>query len=126
MNTDARYRIRADDGRYAGYGLGPLSVSLAGEDTAYVFAQRVDADEAASKFSAELGEAVSVVEYPAVDGEVRVGDVVRFAAPVTTDEEGERFEVLEHRGDRALVRLVESGMRIEPTFVCPLNELVNG
>ena len=47
---------------------------------------------------------------------MKVGDVVRFAAPETEDEESERFVVLDLRGDRTLVEFV-CEMNIKPTFV---------
>ncbi len=123
MNDGMRYRLKASDGRFASYDLGPMRLSLAGEDTAYVFGQVADAQAAAEGFGKQLSEHLSVVEYPAIQGVLRVGDRVKFLSPQTPDEQVERFEVLELRGDRALVRFLDSGMRIEPTFVYQLEAL---
>lgn len=123
METDMRYRLRVADGRFAGYAFGPLSASLSGEDTAYVFRQRPDAQAVAKAFEKQLGLVLSVAEYPAIRGTVRVGDRVKFVSPDSIDEEGERFEVLELRGDRVLVRILNSGMQIEPHFVYRSKEL---
>ena len=123
METDMRYRLRAEDGRFAGYAQRPLSASLSGEDTAYIFRDRLDAQAATKVFEQQSGLKVLVAEYPAVRGTLRVGDRVRFAAPQTLDEQDERFEILELRGDRMLVRFLDSGMQIEPTFVYLLDEL---
>lgn len=123
MNREMRYRLRAADGRFASYALGPLSASLAGEETAYVFRLRPDAESAASAFEKHLGERLSVDEYPAIAGTLRVGDRVKFAAPQSVDEQAERFEIIELRGDRALVRFLDSGMRVAPTFVHSLEDL---
>jgi hypothetical protein len=123
MNGESRYRLQAFDGRFASYHLGPMRVSLAGEETAYVFGQHADAQSAAEAFGKQLSEHLSVVEYPAIRGVFRVGDRVKFLTPQTADEQIERFEVLELRGDRALVRFLDSGMQIAPTFVHGLEEL---
>ena len=48
---------------------------------------------------------------------LRVGDEVKFVDPKTDDERIERFVVAELRGDRVLVAMKDSGMRIVPTFV---------
>ena len=123
MSDEMRYRLQASGGRFASYDLGPMKVSLAGEDTAYVFGQVADARFASESFGMQLGEHLSVVEYPAVQGMLRVGDRVKFVSPKTPDEHVERFEVLELRGDRALVRFLYSGMQIKPTFVYQIEEL---
>ena len=123
MNNETRYRVQASDGRFASYDLGPMKVSLAGEDTAYVFGELADAQSAAKAFQRQLGEHLSVVEYPAIQGMLRVGDRVKFVSPQTPDEYIERFDVLELRGDRALVQAFDSGMQIKPTFVYPLKAL---
>ena len=44
------------------------------------------------------------------------GDVVRFREPLTREEEGERFEVLEMRGERVLVVSL-CDLPIPPTYV---------
>lgn len=49
-------------------------------------------------------------------GIIRPGDEVRFANPMTVGEEIERFMVLELRGERVLVAMKNSDMRIVPTF----------
>jgi hypothetical protein len=100
-----------------------MKVSLAGEETAYVFSQHADAQSAAEAFGKQLGEHLTLVEYPAIRGAFRVGDRVKFLSPQTPDEQIERFEVLELRGDRALVRFLDSGMQIKPTFVYELESL---
>lgn len=124
MKSGMRYRLRAQDGRFVSYALGPFSVSLDSHETAYVFRHRVDADTAAEIFGNQLGERLLVVPYPPLGGEMRVGDRVKFSAPQTPNEEKECFELLELRGDRALVRFSDSGMRINPTFVYRLEDLV--
>lgn len=43
--------------------------------------------------------------------------MLKFKSPMTADEAAERFELVEARGDRVLVSLVNSGMAIVPTFV---------
>ena len=47
---------------------------------------------------------------------LQVGQVVKFAAPLSEDERGERFTVLELRGDRILVEYI-CDMMIRPTMV---------
>jgi hypothetical protein len=47
---------------------------------------------------------------------IRVGDTVKFLSPLTEEEGGERFIVIEHRGPRVLVEAV-CDMRVKPTFV---------
>lgn len=58
------------------------------------------------------------------EAQFEVGDEVKFAAPLTRDEEEERFIVMELRGDRILVALKDSGMSIVPTFVYAVEDLV--
>lgn len=53
---------------------------------------------------------------------MQVGNLVRFANPLTTAEQSERFVVLEMRGDRVLVEFVCT-MTIRPTFVYLLSDL---
>ena len=48
--------------------------------------------------------------------QLAVGQLVRFISPLTEDERGENFTVLELRGERALVEFV-CEMNIRPTFV---------
>jgi hypothetical protein len=54
------------------------------------------------------------------------GDVVRYATP-TRGEEDARFVVLEAHYDvpipRARIRLIDSGMRIEPEEILAIDEL---
>jgi hypothetical protein len=50
------------------------------------------------------------------------GMLVRFKNP-TKAEAGERFTVLEVRGDRVLVEDAASTMRIAPTFVYLISDL---
>ena len=120
---DRRYRLKSPDGRFAGYGHGSHTVTLGDSSTAYVYSCRDDADRAAHAFGTQLGVVLSVEEYlPGQDG-LRVGDRVRFRSPLSPEECSERFDVLELRGDRALVRTVDSGMRIVPTFVYLLSDL---
>ena len=53
---------------------------------------------------------------------MQVGNLVRFANPLTTAEQSERFVVLEMRGDRVLVEFV-CPMTIRPTFVYLLSDI---
>ena len=55
---------------------------------------------------------------------LRVGDEVKFVDPKTDDERIERFVVAELRGDRVLVAMKDSGMRIVPTFVYLARDMV--
>ena len=121
--TGVRYRLQSADGRYASYQLGPHTVSLADETTAYVFRCLTNAEAAAITFGRQLGTALSTAVYPHEPGRIRVGDRVKFRDPLTPDESAEHYEVLELRGERALVRSVGSPMRITPTFVHPVNVL---
>ena len=121
---EPRYRLRAPDGRLAGYGLGSHTVSLGDGSVAYVYASRDDAIAAARAFGAQLGVPLSIEEYWSdQDNGLRVGDRVRFTTPASPEERRERFVVLELRKDRALVRAAESGMHITPTFVYLLSDL---
>ena len=54
---------------------------------------------------------------------MKAGDIVRFANPLTDDEQDERFIVLEVRGPRVLVEFV-CDMHIRPTFAYMVAELV--
>lgn len=123
MQDEMRFRLQAKDGRFAGYGAGAQTPSLGDESTAYVFRSAMEAEVAALKFSKLLGVEIAAMEYPAVAGVFRVGDRVRFALPLSADEAMECYELLELRGDRALARLLNSGMRIEPTAVLALRDL---
>lgn len=123
MQDEMRFRLQAKDGRFAGYGAGARTASLGDESTAYVFRSAMEADMAAVKFSRLLGVQIAVVEYPAMAGGLRVGDRVRFTLPLSADEAMECYELLELRGDRALARLMNSGMSIEPTVVLALRDL---
>lgn len=123
MLDEMRYRLQAKDGRFAGYGAGNQKASLGNESTAYVFRSAQEARMEAIKSSKLLGVEITVVEYPAVTGSFRVGDHVRFALPLSADEATERYELLELRGNRALARLLNSGMRIEPTVVLTLQDV---
>lgn len=123
MQDEMRFRLQAKDGRFAGYGAGAQTASLGDESTAYVFRSAMEAEVAALKFSKLLGVEIAAMEYPAVAGGFRVGDRVRFALPLSADEAMECYELLELRGDRALARLLNSGMRIEPTAVLALRDL---
>ena len=123
MSAQMRYRLRSGDGRYAGYASGPRTASLGDETTAYVFRMLADAQAAAAKFSHVLGVAIDVEEHPFVPGRLRAGDIVRFTDPQTPHESKERYEILEHRGDRVLVRALDSDMRIEPTSVLQVADL---
>ena len=118
-----RYRLRTADGRYASYALGAHTVCLADEATAYVFGSLADADSAAMAFGKQLDAVLFAVAYPHVPGGIRVGDRVKFRDPRTSDESVERFEVLELRGERALVRSIGTQMRITPTFAYRIDEL---
>lgn len=121
---EPRYRLRSQDGRHVGYGLGSHLVSLGNESTAYVYASRNDAITAARAFERQLGISISIEEYWSDQGNrIRVGDHVRFTRPISPEERGERFVVLELRGDRALVSAAESAMKITPTFVYRLSDL---
>ena len=121
---EPRYRLRSDDGRLAGYGLGSHTVSLGADSVAYVYSSRDDATCAANAFGSQLGVPLLIEEYlPDQARNVRVGDRVRFATPTSPEEHGERFEILELREDRALVRVIDSGMKITPTFVYLLSDL---
>lgn len=51
------------------------------------------------------------------------GDAVRFRDPLTREEEGERFEVLEMRGERVLVVYL-CDLPIPPTYVYPVGDVV--
>lgn len=121
--TGMRYRLQSADGRYASYRLGSHTVSLADETTAYVFRSLGDAEAAAITFGRQLGIALSIITYPRAPGRIRVGDRVKFSNPQAQEESAERFEVLELRGERALVRSIGSPMRITPTFVHLVDEL---
>lgn len=44
------------------------------------------------------------------------GQIVRFAVPETAAEQSERFEVIEDRGPRVLVRFI-CGLTLKPTSV---------
>ena len=123
MQDEMRFRLQAKDGRFAGYGAGSQTASLGDESTAYVFRSAMEAEVAALKLSKLLGVEIAAMEYPAVAGGFRVGDRVRFALPLSADEAMECYELLELRGDRALARLLNSGMRIEPTAVLALRDL---
>ncbi len=52
-----------------------------------------------------------------------VGDVVRFAAPLSDDEAVETFKVLELRESRVLVEAI-CDMSLKPTFVYSSSDLV--
>ena len=121
--TGMRYRLQSADGRYASYQLGSHTVSLADETMAYIFRSLADAEAAALTFGKQLGIALSTVVYPHEPGRIRVGDRVKFREPQTPDESTERFEVLELRSERALVRSIGTSMRIAPTFAHLVNEL---
>ncbi len=54
---------------------------------------------------------------------MKAGDVVKFAEPMSQDEEFETFLVVEMRGPRVLVSLIGSGMSIVPTFVYLASDL---
>lgn len=43
--------------------------------------------------------------------------MLKFKSPLSADEQQEAFELIEVRGDKVLVSLVNSGMAIVPTFV---------
>lgn len=47
----------------------------------------------------------------------RNSQMLKFKDPMFADEEIVRFELIENRGDRVLVKMLNSGMDIEPTFV---------
>jgi hypothetical protein len=51
-----------------------------------------------------------------------VGDTVKFATPLDTNEANERFTVLELRGPRALVQL-QCNSALAPTFSYYADEL---
>lgn len=124
---ELRYRLRSTDGRFAGYGLGSHTVSLGDDSVAYVYSSKHDATVAASAFGTQLGILLLIEEYlPDQARNIRVGDRVRFVTPTSPEELGERFEILELRDDRALVRAIDSGMKIIPTFVYLLSELELG
>lgn len=53
-----------------------------------------------------------------------VGQSVKFINPLTDDERGERFIVLELRSERVLVEFI-CDMTIRPTFVYPTADLVS-
>ncbi len=55
--------------------------------------------------------------------DMKAGDVVKFAEPMSQDEEFETFLVVEMRGPRVLVSLIGSGMSIVPTFVYLASDL---
>ena len=48
---------------------------------------------------------------------------VRYSAPVDAAEAALRFRVLELRGDRVLIELLDSGMFIAPAEVVALSEV---
>ena len=54
---------------------------------------------------------------------LNVGDKVKFSTPLTDDEAEERFVVIEYRGTRLLVEAV-CDMRLKPTFVYQVEDLV--
>lgn len=54
---------------------------------------------------------------------MRINDLVKFAKP-TKDEIADRFIVLELRGDRVLVGMLNTGMRIMPSAVYLVADLV--
>ena len=121
---EPRYRLRSPDGRLAGYGLGSHTVSLGDGSVAYVYSSRDDAITAAQAFEAQLGISLIVeIYFSDQASSIRVGDRVRFTTPASPEEHGERFEVLELRDDRALVRVIDSGMKIIPTFAYLLSDL---
>lgn len=51
------------------------------------------------------------------------GDVVMFSQPLSESEKVERYEVIEDRGSRVLVKYINVSMKIAPTFVFYKNEL---
>jgi len=51
------------------------------------------------------------------------GDKVKFKHVVDAGDENLIFEILEMRGDRALVGQLNSGMNIQPTFVYATDDL---
>lgn len=53
-----------------------------------------------------------------------IGQLVKFAAPITTAEESERFTVLELRGDRILVQFV-CDLTIKPTSVYSTADMIS-
>jgi hypothetical protein len=124
MDESTLYRLKAPDGRFAGYGGGPHTASLGDASTAYVFRGLLDAEGAAAAFEPVVGGGLVVEEYLARSGRLRVGDRVRFGSPATREEAAERYEVLEMRGDRLLAKFLDSGMRIEPTFVLVADDLI--
>ncbi len=50
--------------------------------------------------------------------------MLKFKDPMDADEQEVRFELVENRGDRVLVKMLNSGMNIEPTFVYLAAELI--
>jgi hypothetical protein len=61
-------------------------------------------------------QTVSVTDHNEGQTQFRVGDTVKFLAPLTDEEVRERFIVIELRGPRVLVEAV-CDMRLRPTFV---------
>lgn len=124
MAQEMRYRLRAPDGRFVGYSSGPRTVSLWDASTAYVFRDAHEARQFAHHAESIIGSEITVEDYPQVEGELRVGDRVRFQIPESPQEGTERYEIVEVRGDRVLARCIGSGMRITPTSVLSADELV--
>jgi hypothetical protein len=54
--------------------------------------------------------------------EMPIGGVVKFRAPMSSDEAQERFVVIEHRGERVLVEFV-CDMAIRPQSVYLADDL---
>lgn len=54
---------------------------------------------------------------------MRPGDIVMFLQPLSDSEKVERYEVIEDRGNRVLVRYINASMKIVPTYVFCKNEL---
>lgn len=55
---------------------------------------------------------------------MKAGDIVKFSAPTGDFETRARFRVLEVRGERLLVELVDSRFSIAPTSVYLAEDLV--
>jgi hypothetical protein len=54
--------------------------------------------------------------------EPKVGDTVKYSKPLNTDEAGCRFVLVEHNGDRCLIRLI-CDLPIPPVECVPTSEI---
>lgn len=54
---------------------------------------------------------------------MKTGDVVMFSAPMNEAEKQERYEILEDRGERVLVKYLNASLKVAPTYVFRKDEL---